>query len=82
MTTEAGKTMLRIKRQEPEAVTLDVGEFAEFVERARHACSVALGDLLALGMPSPATSTGRLLLEVLRDTQAVLAELNVREEEP
>jgi hypothetical protein len=36
----------------------------ELIEQLRHACSVALGDLLALGMPEGA-STGKLLLTAL-----------------
>jgi hypothetical protein len=46
-------------------------KFAEFVENVRVACSVALGDLLALGMPSINTSTGRLLTGVLRDIETL-----------
>jgi hypothetical protein len=34
------------------------------IDQLRHACSVALGDLRALGMPE-GTSTDRLLLEAL-----------------
>lgn len=37
---------------------------AMLLEQLRHACSVALGDLIALGMPAEA-STGKLLLEAL-----------------
>ncbi len=43
------------------------------VEQLRHACSVALGDLLALGMP-PKGSTGQLLLAALRTAQAYLTQ--------
>ena len=43
------------------------------VEKLRHACSIALGDLLALGMPAGA-STGKLLLEVIAAAEKQLAE--------
>ena len=71
---------MQIKHQCPSTVVLDAREFAQFVESARHACSVALGDLLALGMPSPATSTGRLLTAVLHDAQTILADVQRSEE--
>jgi hypothetical protein len=38
----------------------DPGELSALIEQLRHACSVALSDLLAFGMPSRA-STGKLL---------------------
>ena len=71
----SGDTKMKIKAQEQTAITFDAQEFAAFVEQVRHACSVALGDLLALGMPSPATSTGQLLLTALRDIEAIQREL-------
>lgn len=51
----------------------DIPEFDTFVESARKACSVALADLLALGMPSPATSTGKLLTDVIRAAELLQA---------
>lgn len=42
------------------------------VEKLRHACSIALGDLLALGMPAGA-STGKLLLEAIAAAEKQLA---------
>ncbi len=56
--------------KEPRTDTLDS---ETFVERAREACSVALADLLVLGMPSPETSTGKLLTGVIRDAARVQA---------
>ena len=41
------------------------------IEQLRHACSVACGDLLALGMPVQA-STGKLLLEAIAAAEAHL----------
>jgi len=43
------------------------------IEKLRHACSVALGDLLALGMPAGA-STGKLLLEAITAAEKEIAE--------
>jgi hypothetical protein len=57
----------------------DAPEFDEFVERARKACSVALGDLLALGMPSPETSTGKLLMEVIRHAELLQTSTEAKE---
>jgi hypothetical protein len=48
-------------------------ELAALVEKLRHACSVALGDLLALGMPAGA-STGKLLLEAITAAEKQLTE--------
>jgi hypothetical protein len=69
---------MKIKVQGPTTV-LDTQEFAVFMEQIRHACSVALGDLLALGMPSPATSTGRLLTAALHDIEAIQRDMLVGE---
>jgi hypothetical protein len=66
---------MKIKEREQTTITFDAQEFAEFVEHARVACSVALGDLLALGMPSIATSTGQLLTSTLRDIEMLQGDL-------
>lgn len=66
---------MKIKTHEQTTITFATEEFADFVEQLRLACSVALGDLLALGMPSPATSTGQLLLTALRNIEAVQREM-------
>jgi len=39
------------------------------IEQLRHACSVALGDLLAFGMPAR-TSTAKLLLEAIKAAES------------
>lgn len=52
-------------------------ELAALIEKLRHACSVAFGDLLALEMPAGA-STGKLLQEVILAAEKQLAE-NVTE---
>ena len=66
---------MKIKQQET-TITVDAQEFADFIESVRLACSVALGDLLALGMPSIATSTGRLLTAAIGDIEELQANLS------
>jgi hypothetical protein len=66
---------MKIKAREQTTITFDAQEFAKFMERARLACSVALGDLLVLGMPSVATSTGQLLTGALRAIETLQADL-------
>ena len=77
---------MKIKSHTRTTVTFDAQELAEFVERARLACSVArlacsvaLGDLLALGMPSINTSTGKLLANALHNIKALQDDLDLRE---
>jgi hypothetical protein len=48
-------------------------ELAALIKQLRHACSVALGDLLAFGMPAQA-STGKLLLEAINDAEERLSQ--------
>lgn len=55
--------MVRSRRDAPE-------QLARRLERTRQANLVALNELLALGMPSLDTSTGRLLRGVLLDVEA------------
>lgn len=62
---------IEVDLRDPATFLINVTEFTDFTERVRHACSVALGDLLARGMPSPATSTGKLLTEVLHEIEAL-----------
>lgn len=71
---------MKIEAHDTTTVILNAEEFAEFAERVRHACSVALGDLLALGMPSPATSTGRLLTDTLLEVEAIQRVLTISAE--
>jgi hypothetical protein len=74
----SGDTEMKIKVQGP-TIVLDTQEFAVFMEQIRHACSVALSDLLVLGMPSPATSTGRLLTAALHDIETIQRDMLVGE---
>jgi hypothetical protein len=43
-----------------EVIVVNAEEFAALIEQLRHACSIALGDLIGHGMP-PDVSTRRLL---------------------
>jgi hypothetical protein len=56
-------------------------ELAALIEQLRHACSVALGDLLAHGMPAE-TSTGKMLLEASATAERPRDFKDVRREKP
>ena len=56
-------------------------ELAALIEKLRHACSVATGDLLALGMP-PGASTGTLLLEAVVAAEKQLAQMEPPKQTP
>jgi len=47
-----------------DVVVVPITDFDDLVETMRHACSVACGDLLAMGAPA-GSSTVKLLLEAL-----------------
>jgi hypothetical protein len=49
-------------------------ELVALIEQLRHACAVALGDLLVLGMPVGA-STDRLLQDAIVAAEKQLAEV-------
>ena len=59
----------------------DPKELAALVEQLRHACSVALGDLLAQGMP-PGVSTGRLLLAAIGAANEYLVQTGTSATDP
>lgn len=65
---------MKIEVRPQATVILNAEDLGVFVERVRLACSVALGDLLALGMPSANTSTGKLLTDVLVEIEAIQRE--------
>ena len=54
--------------------------FAVLIEQLRQACSVALGDLLAQGMP-PDVSTGRLLQAAIDAAEKYLVQMEAKETE-
>jgi hypothetical protein len=55
-------------------------EQTELIEQLRHACSVACGDLLALGMPA-GTSTGKLLLAAIAAAEQHLSQESTAQKE-
>ena len=62
--------------QEGEGDVVTAQKELTMLEQLRHVCSVALGDLLALGMPTGA-STGKLLQEAISIAEKQLSQTKV-----